>query len=577
VKKRRPLFLKFTELANAKTAFSGSCECGGYLRRAETLLLLTTCAGESPVFGFSGKPRRPDTEATMQKPGNWLKQRFEAVMGVIVAIPAIPSAIIDHYATSRAHARNPLPQQKRSSGTTIGIVCLILTVLVAVIDYRSIPRVSFTLFYLLIAAYAAWSGSRKIGIFIALASSLASFVDEAAHHLQPEILFWNLGVQAGISLFVVLLVSAVRNLTAHLEQRVKERTYALEREISDRRQTEEQLLKTMQQLRQLAENITDAFWIRDPDPATAGRMVYVSPAYEKIWGRSCKELYQSPHAWLEAIHPEDREAVADAMVTKQVTGEYNQEYRILRPDGTLRWIRDRAFPIRDSSGKVIRIVGIAEDTTDRHRLEREILEISDREQARIGQDLHDGLCQQLVSLGFDTNSLEQQLATRALPEVASVQKMGQVLDDAIAEARALARGLFPVQLEADGLSLALRQLAAGVHARARVQCRVDCPQPVLVRDNTVATHLYRIAQEAVNNAVKHSRAGSILIELKTNHNRIELKVSDNGMGIPASRNPTGGMGFHIMNYRAQAIGGTLNIERATGHGTIVSCSAPQSA
>ena len=208
-------------------------------------------------------------------------------------------------------------------------------------------------------------------------------------------------------------------------------------------------------------------------------------------------------------------------------------------------------------------------------VEREILEISDREQARIGQDLHDGLCQQLVSLGFDTNSLEKQLSVRAVPEVAAVQKMGQLLDDAIAEARALSRGLFPVQLEADGLSLALRQLAAGVSARARVQCRVDCPQPVLVGDNTVATHLYRIAQEAVNNAVKHSRAGSIQIELKTHHNRIELKISDNGVGIPVSRNPAGGMGLHIMNYRAQAIGGTLNIERATGHGTIVSCSAPQ--
>ena len=513
--------------------------------------------------------------ATMRKPGPWLKQRFEAVLGIIVAISAIPGSIIDHYAISHRPARNPVGQRKRASETAIGVLCLFLVILVAIIDYRSTARISFTLFYLLIAAFAAWSGSRKAGLLIALAGSLAAFVGEASHDLQPGVLYWNLGVQTGISLFVVLLLSAVRSLTEHLEQRVKERTFALEREITDRQQTEEQLRKTMQQLRQLAENITDAFWIRDSDPATAGRMVYVSPAYEKIWGRSCKELYQSPQAWLEAVHPEDRETVAQAMVTKQVTGEYNQEYRIVRPDGALRWIRDRAFPIRDSSDKVIRIVGIAEDTTDRHRLEREILEISDREQARIGQDLHDGLCQQLVSLGFDTNSLEQQLAARALPEVAAAQKMGKVLDDAIAEARAVSRGLFPVQLEADGLSLALRQLAAGVCARARVHCRVDCPQPVLVGDNTVATHLYRIAQEAVNNAVKHSRAGSILIELKTSQNRIELTISDNGIGIPGSRPLTGGMGLHIMNYRAQAIGGTLNIERASRQGTIVSCFAPQ--
>jgi len=461
---------------------------------------------------------------------------------------------------------------KQHSETTVSVLCLFLAALVAIIDYLSEPRVSFTLFCLLIAAYAAWSGSRKTGILIALASSLASFVDEINHGSQLGVLYWNLGVQIGVSLFVVLLVSAVRNLAEHLDQRIQERTIALEREIGDRKRTEEQLRKTMQQLRQLAENISDAFWMRDPEET---RMVYVSPAYEKIWGRSCKELYQSPDAWLRAIHPEDREPVAQAMLTKQTTGEYNQEYRIFRPDGTLRWIRDRAFPIRDSSGKVIRIVGIAEDVTDRRRLEREILEISDREQARIGQDLHDGLCQQLVSLGFDNHSLEQQLAAHALPEAAAAQKMGKVLDDAITEARALARGLFPVQLEADGLSLALQQLAASTCARTRVKCRMDCPQPVLVRDNAVATHLYRIAQEAVNNAIKHSRAGSILIQLNASHDRVDLKISDDGFGITVPLPSTGGMGLHIMNYRAQAIGGALSIEPAPKHGTIVSCSAPQ--
>jgi PAS domain S-box-containing protein len=508
----------------------------------------------------------------MRKPGNWLRQCFEAVVGVFVSLPAILSAVVDYYAVPQINRRKPTRHLNQHLENTVSIVSLFLIMLFAIIDHLTVPRASFTLFYLLIAAYAAWRGGRKAGVLIALTGSLASFVGEVNYNSQLGVLYWNLGVQIAISLFVVVLVSAVRSLTTHLEQRVTERTAALEREISDRRQTEEQLRKTMQQLRQLADNITDAFWMRD---AEDDRMVYVSPAYEKIWGRSCKELYQSPNGWLDTIHREDRQPVVEAMRTKQTTGEYDQQYRIVRPDGSLRWIRDRAFPIRDSSGKVIRIVGIAEDVTDRRRLEREILEISDREQARIGQDLHDGLCQQLVSLGFDNNSLEQQLAAQALPEVAAAQKMGKVLDDAIAEARSLSRGLFPVQLEADGLSLALQQLAAGVCARVRVNCRVDCPQPVLVRDNTVATHLYRIAQEAVNNAVKHSRAGSILIQLKTNHNRIELKVSDDGIGIPISRNPTGGMGLHIMNYRAQAIGGTLIIERAPRHGTIVTCSAPQ--
>jgi PAS domain S-box-containing protein len=490
---------------------------------------------------------------------------------MIVSLPDAPTAIIDPYPISNRNTAGPVHQLKRPSDAAVSIICLFLTVPVAIIDYRSASPVSFTLFYLLISAYAAWSGSRKTGILIALASSFASFVAEAGHDLQWGVLYWNLGVQTGISVFVVLLVSAVRNLTGHLEHRVKERTIALEREIGDRIQTEKQLRRTTQQLRQLAENITDAFWIRDMEDT---RMLYVSPAYEKIWGRNCKDLYQFPHTWLEAIHPEDREMVAEAILTKQATGEYNQEYRIVRPDGALRWIRDRAFPIRDNSGKVVRIVGIAEDNTDRHRLEHQILEISDREQARIGQDLHDGLCQQLVSLGFDNHSLEKQLAARTLPEIALVEKMGNALDDAITEARALSRGLFPVQLEADGLSIALQQLAASTQARAGVKCQMDCPQPVDVRDNTVATHLYRIAQEAVNNAVKHSRARSIAIQLKADSNRIELKISDNGIGVASSLPSSRGMGLHIMNYRARTIGATIKIERGPKYGTVVSCSSP---
>src|ERR1051325_7847029 len=162
--------------------------------------------------------------------------------------------------------------------------------------------------------------------------------------------------------------------------------------------------------------------------ADDGRMIYASPAYERIWGRSCRELYQSPNAWLGSIHPEDRERVAAAIASKQATGEYNEEYRILRGDSTLRRIRDRAFPILDPTGKVVRIVGIAEDITEQRRLEREILDISDREQARIGQDLHDGLCQKLVSIAFDNESLEHKLAANESPATEGVRRMGGLAD-----------------------------------------------------------------------------------------------------------------------------------------------------
>lgn len=102
------------------------------------------------------------------------------------------------------------------------------------------------------------------------------------------------------------------------------------------------------------------FWLSDPEKS---RVLYVSPAYEEIWGRSCAELYASPRSWLDAIHPEDRERVQTASLTKQISGEYDEEYRIIRPNGTVRCIRDRAFPVRDHTGKVYRLAGLAEDIT----------------------------------------------------------------------------------------------------------------------------------------------------------------------------------------------------------------------
>jgi PAS domain S-box-containing protein len=133
-------------------------------------------------------------------------------------------------------------------------------------------------------------------------------------------------------------------------------------DITLRKQAEEGLREGQERFRQLTENIREVFWLSDPDKM---QMLYVSPAYEDIWGRSCQSLYVSPRSWLDAIYPEDRSRVRDAAMTKQSSGAYDEEYRIVRPDDTVRWIRDRAFPIKDHAGKVYRIAGIAEDITDR--------------------------------------------------------------------------------------------------------------------------------------------------------------------------------------------------------------------
>src|SRR5262249_1883067 len=148
------------------------------------------------------------------------------------------------------------------------------------------------------------------------------------------------------------------------------------------------------------------------------------------------------------------------------------------------------------------------------RLEKEILEISDREQRRIGQDLHDGLCQQLAGIELMSQVLEGKLAPRSKSDAARAGEIAGHVRDAISQTRLLARGLSPAPLDSEGLMSALQELASNTEKIFSVACRLDCRTPVLVEDHAAATHLFRIAQEAVSNAIKHGKARRIAIHLK---------------------------------------------------------------
>lgn len=217
------------------------------------------------------------------------------------------------------------------------------------------------------------------------------------------------------------------------------------------------------------------------------------------------------------------------------------------------------------------------EISERRRLEKEIIHVAEDEQKRIGQELHDGLGQHLTGIAFLGKALEQKLASHALPEKFDAAEIVQLVNIAIARTRALARGLFPVELEANGLMAALEQLAANTQTLYGIDCAFLCDEPVLVYDNVVAINLYRIAQEAVLNAVGHGRAKQILIELARADNNTLLKVSDNGIGYdPDTWEKSDGMGLHIMRYRTKMIGSSLNIEKSAGQGTVVSVSVNDS-
>ncbi len=220
--------------------------------------------------------------------------------------------------------------------------------------------------------------------------------------------------------------------------------------------------------------------------------------------------------------------------------------------------------------------GFVRDIGERKRLEKEILEISEREQRRIGHDLHDGLCQHLAGIELMSQVLEQKVAAYSESDAARVAELGGHVRDAIAHTRSLARGLSPVMHDAEGLMSALHELAANSGKLFRINCIFECNQPVLVRDQSAATHLYRIAQEAVSNAINHGKAKHVRIGLASAGARIILSVKDDGCGIPEELPDNGGMGLRIMKYRAGMVGGDTMVERDLEGGTCVVCSIPVS-
>jgi signal transduction histidine kinase len=206
------------------------------------------------------------------------------------------------------------------------------------------------------------------------------------------------------------------------------------------------------------------------------------------------------------------------------------------------------------------------------RLEREVVNISEAEQRRIGQELHDGLCQYLAGLTCGASSLRDDLQKLHVPaEADTASELVKLLQDAVVQTRDLAHGLVPAQVSRMGLVLALESLAHSVSRMHGLACRFRFRGRSPNWNEQTATHLYRIAQEAVHNATKHGKARNILVCLDAADESISLRVSDDGLGISESYSE--GTGLTVMRYRARSIGGELTVKRRNSTGTTVSCTA----
>jgi signal transduction histidine kinase len=217
-----------------------------------------------------------------------------------------------------------------------------------------------------------------------------------------------------------------------------------------------------------------------------------------------------------------------------------------------------------------------QDATARRQLEREVLEASNREQQRIGNDLHDGLGQELTGIALLLRGLENRAEREAPALSPAIEEVALLINDAIFTTRALARGLSPVTFDRGGLSLALEELARRLSSMFHINVRCEA-EDTLDRglESVNALHLYRIAQEAVTNAAQHGSAQQVQLALRGDGERGLLRIEDNGAGFNPAVHQSKGLGLRIMHYRAQMMAGSLRIESARSRGTTVSCWFPR--
>jgi two-component system, chemotaxis family, CheB/CheR fusion protein len=379
-------------------------------------------------------------------------------------------------------------------------------------------------------------------------------------------------------------------------------------DIEDYKRSQENLTATEERFRVLVEGARDyAMFLLDPDNV----ITFWSKGAERVFGWTREEAVGQKGSIIFTEEDKAKGAVKKEIETASREGRAPDRRFHLRKDGTRFWA-DGVMMRLDDNGELRGFAKVARDATDQRRiedqlahardemeqrvldrtrelvamnnelestmaqrqqLERELLEISEREKRRIGEDLHDMVCQELTATALFLKSSAKKLGSKNAEAVEVLEQSAETVNRNVVLARELAGGLQAIELKASGLKNALRDLAAQACENSGIKCHFKCARGVRVPDDTAALHLYRVAQEAVANAVKHSGAKNVLINLDRNPDHICVSVQDDGKGF-TMRKRGKGLGLHMMRYRANALGGELKIERRRTGGTDITCVIP---
>lgn len=305
-----------------------------------------------------------------------------------------------------------------------------------------------------------------------------------------------------------------------------------------------------------------------------GIIANVNPATERIFGHAADELIGIDASLLiPSLHREEARGCLTEFLQNPELHRLGKGHELMaqRKDGAVFPIEVRINEIPGAN----MFVSVIHDVSERKALEKEVVDATANEQRRIGQDIHDGVGQELAGLRYVAQTHAEVLMKQGTPEAKTAERMAQWLETIQQQLRTIIRELIPVELDQQGLIAAFHGLAERMTQSHDLVCTFECDQPIVVQDAALATHLYRIVQEAVANAARHAQATHVVIRLQEDSEMLKLQVTDDGIGIGARADDTSGIGLRTMAYRVGLIGGRLRIGELESGGTNVTCVVPK--